>query len=101
MVDKSRWFTLARNTSKSRAKAALEDLIIREFGGEDAHNRALADPRTDWEYRLNQSKHLEELFSRRLNWRLTFIQILGKVTCACVGGLFEEKLFYINEHMFG
>ena len=47
--NKAKWFPVVRNIAKSRAKAAVEDMIIRDFGGEEAYNAALANPRVDWE----------------------------------------------------
>ena len=44
----STWFQLARNVATSRAKAAIDTMVVQDFGGEDAWQFSLEDSRVDW-----------------------------------------------------
>ena len=37
VISKKKWFTLARNVASGKAKRAIEDMVVRDFGGEKAY----------------------------------------------------------------
>ena len=67
----SDWLATARAVSPSgrRAKQVIENMIVQEFGGEDAYQVALGGPRVDWHGWRYTYEHGRYRSTARNRWR--------------------------------